>query len=193
MPTRTHAGLTATAGDRYGPLLDRLLASVAATVPEAAREDGTVVQWMWWPLTLRVRDGVRVEGPAGVCEPPDDLTTVLALTALQLHACRVVGEPPAGFDPEGTVQVAPGTLEAEAVMLARLPEAAEPATGWHLRPDGPLTPYEDDYETLDVAALLARRNGLLVPMALPSGLIVRMRGDDVVSVRRKDGTELWRP
>lgn len=148
---------------------------------------GGVVNLMWWPLEI-APDGaaLRVLGPLGWCTPREDLSPVLGLFVLQLAAAKRVGVEALGFDVDGVVHVAPGVFDAPRVMMRRDPEPptrdGQPSTGWFLRPDGPLTTYDDDYEVVPAAELLRRRGGLLAPLALPSGLLVVVEGDTIVSV-----------
>lgn len=180
VPGPSHT-LVTSASPRVEALARRALVSLHSDLPPGPLPDGSTAALAWWPLRL-VPDGsaVRVLAPSGFGD--DDLTTVLGLFALQLALARRVGVDAPGFDPDAVVHVAPGTLDAEAVMLARSPEPEDGSTGWHLRPDGPLQVYAEAYETLSVRDLLDRRNSLLVPLPLPAGLIVKVRGDLVVAV-----------
>jgi hypothetical protein len=161
---------------------------------EGPLADGDIAQLFWWPLTLRDSpEGLRAHGPEDYCAPTDDLTPLFALLALQLAAAQRIGREPVPFDPDDVVHVATDALDAPEIMLARMAEPPPGSTGWHLRVDGPLQPYEDDYDAMPVRELRHRRIAALWPLALPPGLIVKLRGDEIVSVLDGSGKELWQP
>jgi hypothetical protein len=155
-------------------------------------DDGDVIQLYWWPLTVRLETGaLRLVGPSPFCDPVEDLTAAFVLLAMQLSTAQRLGVEPFGFDPERIVHVAPGALESAKFMAKRLPEPAAGSTGWHLRPDGELKPYDDDYEELSVGQIFERRPIALAAFALPDGLLVRFEEDRIVSVLDQRGTERW--
>lgn len=152
---------------------------------------GTLLAYTWWPLEVVRTDTLRLLAPPGWGPDRHDLSPVLGMLALQLDCARRLGADPVGFDPDDIVHVAPGALTAEAVMLKRLPDAPAGDAGWHVRPDGALQPYEDDYHEVALSEVFAERAALLIPMALPPGYLVRIHADRIVSVLDGAGTELW--
>jgi hypothetical protein len=191
-PTR-HGALHARASGRLAPAAERMINLLSfeldALAPEAvdaaaASPDGLVLPFFWWPIPLTPRaDGWRVHAPSGLGDDPDDLSALLGLHLLQLATARRFGADPTGFDLHDAVHLAEGALDAEQLVLRRAPSPAPGSTGWHLRPEGPLVPYEDPYIARPAVDLFATRTALLIPLALPPGWFVRMIGDEVVEAR----------
>lgn len=188
-----------TCSERLQPMARRVFGYLQELLDRGqSLDDGTVVQFFWVHLTLRGEpDSLRVLAPDLAGDPEvdtdPDLSSALALLLLQLQAAARVGVGPQPIGATDVVHLAPGTLEAEAVMMRRAPATRIGDSGWHLRPDGPLQEYADDYTELPVHRLITARKGLGWPLALPTGLLVRMRGDEVVSVLDTDRRERWGP
>jgi hypothetical protein len=188
-----HGLVSARATGRLAPAAERMVNLLgfeldtldpAAVETAAASLHGLVLPFFWWPLSLSPRkDGWRVHAPLGLGDDPDDLSALLGVHLLQLATARRFGADPTGFDPQDAVHLAEGALDAPELMLRRAPNPEPGSTGWHVRPQGPLVPYEDPYTARPAVELFALRTALLVPLALPPGWFVRMVGDEVVEAR----------
>ena len=198
--TRTIAGRTVTASCEppRAPLAEDVLTTLERIASSDPLRDGMRVRFGWSMLTLREDAG----GALTVCEPDFDgdplleirpvIDTTLQVTARQVAFARGVGITAADASFDEYVVTSRGALASPRLRLERRPPEADDDSGWVASAEGSDPP--DDPDALDAVRsyrLLSVRPAALGVLVAPTGFLVILDGDQLISVIDSRGERLF--